>query len=49
MDAADARTIQATYEDLATVVPLKVYLSALKYLQTLRGATKPGTTHWIQK
>jgi hypothetical protein len=40
----DARAMQAAYRDPRTVVPLQGYLAALKYLQTLRSETQPGTT-----
>ena len=42
--AEDSRAIAAAYRDPKTVVPLQQYLAALKYLQTLRGETAPGTT-----
>ncbi len=45
----DSRAIQAEYRDPQTTVPLQSYLAALKYLQTLRSDTKPGTINWRQK
>jgi hypothetical protein len=47
--ADDARAIQSEYRDPKTMVPLQQYLAALKYLQTLRSETKPGTVTPMQQ